>query len=122
MDPIIMVDHYTMTSPTFGEHPHAGLSAISLLFEDTVGQFHNRDSLGNDFDMQPGDLYWLNSGSGAVHDEAPREGSKIHGLQIFVNLPAHLRHQDPSSLLVQKDSMPILEGDGVSGKAGTWAE
>lgn len=112
MDPIIMVDHYIMTSPTFGEHPHAGLSAISLLFEDTVGQFHNRDSLGNDFDIRPGDLYWLNSGSGAVHDEAPREGSMIHGLQIFVNLPAHLRHQAPSSLHVKKDSMPTLKGDG----------
>ncbi|WP_244183119.1 pirin family protein [Vibrio hangzhouensis] len=116
MDPILMVDHYTMTSPTFGAHPHAGLSAISVLFEDTVGHFHNRDSLGNDFDIQPGDLYWLNSGSGAIHDEAPRDGSKIHGLQIFVNLPTRLRYQDPSSLLVKKDSMPVLRGEGYQVK------
>ena len=59
MDPIIMVDHYTMTVPTFGAHPHAGLSAVTVLFEDTEGKFNNRDSLGNDFDINPGDLYWL---------------------------------------------------------------
>ncbi|REG83292.1 pirin family protein [Marinomonas pollencensis] len=112
MDPIIMVDHYTMTSPTFGEHPHAGLSAISVIFEDAQGCFHNRDSLGNDIDLQPGDLYWLNAGGGVVHDEVPRDGAKIHGLQIFVNLPSHLRCGAPSALHVKKASMPILKGHG----------
>ena len=74
MDPLIMVDHYQMTAPTFGAHPHAGLSAVSVLFEDSIGRFHNRDSLGNDFDLLPGDLYWLSAGSGVVHDEYPRAG------------------------------------------------
>ena len=71
MDPLVTVDHYVMTETTFGAHPHAGMSAVSLLFEDSEGLFHNRDSLGNDFDLQPGDLYWLSAGSGAVHDESP---------------------------------------------------
>ena len=57
MDPLVMVDHYVMTESTFGAHPHAGMSAVSLLFDDSEGLFHNRDSLGNDFDLQPGDLY-----------------------------------------------------------------
>ncbi|HBM83879.1 MAG TPA: pirin family protein, partial [Halieaceae bacterium] len=65
MDPLVMVDHYRMTEPTFGPHPHAGLSAVSVLFEDSDGAFHNRDSLGNDFDLLPGELYWLKAGSGA---------------------------------------------------------
>lgn len=112
MDPIIMVDHYTMTAPTFGAHPHAGLSAVSVLFEDTEGQFNNRDSLGNDFDIHAGDLYWLNAGRGAIHDEAPREGARIHGLQIFVNLPARLKYDAPSSLHVKREDMPTLEGQG----------
>ncbi|BCL69038.1 nuclease PIN [Vibrio nigripulchritudo] len=112
MDPIIMVDHYTMTSSTFGVHPHAGISAVSVIFEDTVGKFHNRDSLGNNFDIEAGDLYWLNAGSGALHDESPREGAKVHGLQIFVNLPAKLKHGTPSSLLIRKQNMPIIEGQG----------
>lgn len=88
MDPLVMVDHYRMTEPTFGAHPHAGLSAVPVLFEDSEGKFHNRDSLGNDFDLMPGDLYWLKAGSGVIHDESPRQGAKIHGLQVFVNLPS----------------------------------
>ncbi len=112
MDPLIMVDHYTMTKPTFGAHPHAGLSAVTVLFEDTEGKFNNRDSLGNDFNINPGDLYWLNAGSGAIHDEAPRKGASIHGLQIFVNLPARMKHQAPSSLHVKREDMPTLKGQG----------
>jgi len=109
MDPLIMVDHYTMTTSTFGAHPHAGMSAVSLIFEDSEGRFHNRDSLGNDFDLLPGDLYWLSAGSGAVHDESPREQSRIHGLQVFVNVPQAQRFNAPSSLLVRKDDMPVIK-------------
>jgi redox-sensitive bicupin YhaK (pirin superfamily) len=112
MDPLIMVDHYTMTEPTFGAHPHAGISAVTVLFEDTEGKFNNRDSLGNDFDIHAGDLFWLNAGIGAIHDEAPRSGAKIHGLQIFVNLPARLKRKAPSSFHVKRQEMPTLEGQG----------
>jgi redox-sensitive bicupin YhaK (pirin superfamily) len=112
MDPLVMVDHYVMTAPTFGVHPHAGLSAVSLLFEDSEGRFHNRDSLGNDFDLYPGDLYWLKAGGGAQHDEAPRPNSRIHGLQVFVNLPQRQRYDAPASLLVRAREMPVISGDG----------
>ena len=112
MDPLVMVDHYRMTKPTFGAHPHAGLSAVSVIFEDSEGPFHNRDSLGNDFDLMPGDLYWLKAGSGVVHDESPRAGSKIHGLQVFVNLPSELRKSAPKSLHVKAQDMPRIECEG----------
>lgn len=108
MDPLVMVDHYVMTEPTFGVHPHAGMSAVSLLFEDSEGRFNNRDSLGNDFDLHPGDLYWLKAGRGALHDEAPRPGSRIHGLQVFVNLPERHRRDSPESLLVRASEMPVI--------------
>jgi len=112
MDPLVMVDHYRMSEPTFGAHPHAGLSAVSILFEDSEGKFHNRDSLGNDFDLMPGDLYWLKAGSGVVHDEAPRAGARIHGLQVFVNLPARMKQDAPESLRVKAQDMPVLEAGG----------
>lgn len=112
MDPLVMVDHYRMTEPTFGAHPHAGLSAVSVLFEDSEGKFHNRDSLGNDFDLMAGDLYWLKAGSGAVHDEAPRVGASIHGLQVFVNLPARMKRDAPESLHVKAQDIPVLESKG----------
>ncbi len=112
MDPLIMVDHFTMTEPTFGAHAHAGLSAVSILFEDSEGAFSNKDSLGNDIDLMPGDLYWLKAGRGAVHDEKPRPGARTHGLQIFVNLPARLKYDAPSSLHVNSSDMPQIIGRG----------
>ncbi|MCI5106932.1 MAG: pirin family protein [Pseudomonadales bacterium] len=113
MDPLVMVDHYVMTAPTFGAHPHGGMSAVSLLFEDSEGLFHNRDSLGNDFDLRPGDLYWLKAGSGAVHDESPRPGARIHGLQVFINVPQVRRFDAPESLLVRSEDMPVIDAPGA---------
>lgn len=112
MDPLVMVDHYRMSEPTFGAHPHAGLSAVSLIFEDSEGRFHNRDSLGNNFDLMPGDLYWLKAGAGVIHDESPRQSAKIHGLQVFVNLPSTDKNSAPRSIRVRAQDMPVYEGRG----------
>ncbi|WP_421907359.1 pirin family protein [Mameliella sp.] len=112
MDPLIMVDHFTMTQPTFAPHAHAGLSAVSVLFEDSTGSFRNRDSLGNDIDLAPGDLYWLKAARGAVHDEAPTPGSRTHALQIFVNLPAAQKLEAPDARHVPAKQMPLIEGPG----------
>ncbi len=110
MDPLIMVDHFTMTEPTFGPHAHAGISAVSVLFEDSTGSFRNKDSLGNDIELVPGDLYWLKAARGAVHDEAPTPGSRTHALQIFINLPAAQKLEAPSALHVAAAEMPVIEG------------
>lgn len=112
MDPLIMVDHFVMTAPTFGAHAHAGLSAVSILFEDSLGQFQNTDSLGNDIDLLPGDLYWMKAGRGAVHDEKPRSDARTHALQVFVNLPARMKYDAPASLHVKAADMPVLTGEG----------
>lgn len=112
MDPLVMLDHYTMSRPTFGAHPHAGMSALSILFEDSEGEFNNRDSLGNNIDLLPGDAYWLKAGSGAVHDEKPTEGSRTHGLQIFVNLPQRHKQEAPSSRHVPSAAIPVITGEG----------
>lgn len=112
MDPLIMVDHFIMTEPTFAPHAHAGLSAVSVLFEDSTGSFRNRDSLGNDIELAPGDLYWLTAARGAVHDEAPTPGSRTHALQIFVNLPAAQKLDAPSARHVAAADMPVIEGPG----------
>ena len=112
MDPLIMVDHFVMTESTFGPHAHAGISAVSILFEDSQGCFHNKDSLGNDIDLMPGDLYWLKAGRGAVHDEKPRPGARTHALQVFVNLPGRMKYDAPDSLHVRSSDMPILSGEG----------
>lgn len=109
MDPLIMVDHFTMTEPTFGPHAHAGISAVTVLFEDSTGSFRNRDSLGNNVELAPGDLYWLKAARGAVHDEAPTPGSRTHALQIFVNLPSDQKQDAPSVQYVSAKDMPVIE-------------
>ncbi|TFH87255.1 pirin family protein [Billgrantia azerbaijanica] len=114
MDPLIMVDDYTMTEPTFGAHPHAGIAAVSLLFEDSEGDFYNHDSLGNHLVLGAGDLYWLNAGRGAMHDESPQPGAaRIRGLQIFVKLPAKLAAMAPSSNYIPAASIPVITAHGV---------
>lgn len=110
MDPLIMVDHFTMTQPTFGTHAHAGLSAVTVMLEDSEGAFHNRDSLGNDLDLAPGDLYWFKAARGALHNEATRPGARIHALQVFVNLPAKHRHVAPAAFHVAAADIPRLKG------------
>ena len=112
MDPLIMVDHFTMSQPTFGPHAHAGISAVTVLFEDSTGSFRNKDSLGNDIELAPGDLYWLRAARGAVHDEAPTPGSRTHALQIFVNLPAAQKLDAPNARHVAAAEMPVIEGPG----------
>lgn len=111
MDPLIMVDHFRMSEPTFGTHPHAGLSAVTVVLEDSEGAFRNQDSLGNDIDLEPGDLYWFKAARGAVHNEQPRPGAKTHALQVFVSLSAENRHDAPEAFHIPTADIPTLFGD-----------
>lgn len=113
MDPLLMVDHFVMTAPTFEPHLHAGISAVTAMFEDAEGQFHNRDSLGNDLELGAGDLYWLAAAGGAVHEELPMPGARIHALQIFVNLPAALKKASPRTLHVRAAEVPVFAAPGT---------
>ena len=116
MDPLIMVDHFVMTQPTFGTHAHAGLSAVTVMFEDSQGAFRNRDSLGNDLDLAPGDLYWFKAARGAIHNEAPRSGARTHALQVFVNLAAENRHDAPAAIHLAAADIPKLSGDRATAR------
>lgn len=116
MDPLIMVDHFVMAKPTFGTHAHAGLSAVTVMFENSTGAFHNRDSLGNDIDLAPGDLYWFNAARGALHNEEPRPGARTHALQVFVNLPEEKRHDAPTSFHLPAEDIPRISGDRANAR------
>lgn len=112
MKPILMVDDFVMTSPTFPPHMHAGISAVTVMFEDSLGGFRNRDTLGSDLALKPGDLYWLTAGSGAVHEELPESGARTHALQIFVDLPGHLKSEPARAFHVKAEDVTIIEADG----------
>ncbi|WP_437757623.1 pirin family protein [Sorangium sp. So ce1389] len=112
MDPLLMVDDFVMTAPTFDPHLHAGISAVTVIFEDAKGEFVNRDTLGHDIALQPGDLYWLAAASGAVHEERPGKGARTHALQIFVNLPCRLKKEPARALHVRAEDVPVLAAPG----------
>jgi len=113
MDPVIGFDHFQLTRDVFGAHPHAGMSAVSYLFKDSV-PYHNLDSIGTDVVITPGSLMWTWSGHGVVHTEFPvPDGAKVHGLQLFVNIPAHNKQQPPQSIFIGRDSIPEVEQEGV---------
>ena len=112
MDPLLMVDHFVMTEPTFDPHLHAGISAVTVMFEDSEGVFLSRDTLGHTVELRGGDLYWLAAASGAAHEEKPAANARIHALQVFVNLPERLKKSPARSLLVNAGDMPTITGDG----------
>jgi redox-sensitive bicupin YhaK (pirin superfamily) len=88
IQPFIQLDHYFMTQPTFSEHPHQGIAAVTYMFEDSEGTFFNKDSQGDESYIRPGDLHWTQAGTGVRHNETPIEPGKIcHGIQMFVDLP-----------------------------------
>jgi redox-sensitive bicupin YhaK (pirin superfamily) len=113
MDPYLMVDHYWMSQPTFGPHPHAGFSAVTYMFDDAETGFNNRDSMGDASHIRPGDLHWTTAGAGVVHDEVPVEpGRTAHGLQIFVNLAASKKHMPPAAHHIAAERMPVVQQSG----------
>jgi redox-sensitive bicupin YhaK (pirin superfamily) len=113
MDPYLMVDHYWMSQPTFGAHPHAGFSAVTYMFDDAETGFENRDSMGDLSHIRPGDLHWTIAGAGIVHDETPAEpGRTAHGLQIFVNLAAAKKHMPAAAIHVAAERMPVVKQKG----------
>lgn len=114
VDPIVMMDHFHMTSPTFAPHPHAGISAVTYVFEDSIGPHVNHDSIGNHGPIRPGDLHWFVAGRGAVHTEQPEgQDHHVHALQIFVNLPARKKFIEPYAVHVEAADIPQFLADGV---------
>ena len=96
-------------------HPHIGLATVTYLFE---GEIVHRDSLGTVQPIRPGDVNWMTAGSGIVHSErTPPElraaGSRVHGIQIWVGLPAEDEEIAPSFVHVPGKDLPVLDERGV---------
>ncbi len=114
-DPFIMVDHYRMSQPVFGPHPHAGFSAVTYMFDDAETGFSNRDSRGDSSEIRAGDTHWTVAGAGVVHDEVPVVNGKVaHGLQLFVNLAAKDKYMPPTAIHIRREDMPhVVQSSGA---------
>lgn len=118
-DPFLLFDHFAFNDPTegpirgFPNHPHRGIETVTYMLDGIV---RHRDSLGNAGEIGPGDVQWMTSGRGILHEEMPRRGSNgaIYGFQLWVNLPARLKMSQPKYQEVTADMIPVVERNGVT--------
>lgn len=117
-DPFLLFDHFAFNDPIEGPirgfpmHPHRGIETVTYMLE---GATHHRDSLGNAGLIGPGDVQWMTSGRGILHEEMPRRGPNgvIYGFQLWVNLPSHLKMTEPRYQEVSASTIPTYQKDGI---------
>jgi redox-sensitive bicupin YhaK (pirin superfamily) len=117
-DPFLLLDDFRNDNPHdylagFPWHPHRGIETITYVLAGTV---EHGDSLGNRGRMGAGDVQWMTAGRGILHQEMPKgdAGGRMHGFQLWANLPSSLkmtapRYQD----IAAKDIPEITDDDGT---------
>lgn len=114
MDPFLQIDAFALSEPFFGPHPHAGFCAVTYILPESPLGFINRDSLCNRQRIGPGALHWTTAGRGVQHEEVPeKRGVAVLGLQMFINLPAAMKHIEPGFIHLEPGQMPVWEAPGV---------
>ena len=114
VDPFLLLDEMGPVDYAPGEavgapdHPHRGFETITYMLE---GEFEHEDSAGHRGVLKPGDVQWMTAGAGIVHSEMPsrgirEKGGRVHGFQIWVNLPARLKMTRPRYQEVSSGQIP----------------
>jgi redox-sensitive bicupin YhaK (pirin superfamily) len=118
-DPFLLFDDFRNDRPDdylagFPWHPHRGIETITYVLAGTV---EHGDSLGNRGSLGAGDIQWMTAGSGILHQEMPKgdQAGRMHGFQLWSNLPASLkmtapRYQD----VLGKDVPEVVDDDGTT--------
>ena len=117
-DPFLLFDHFAFNNPLEGPlrgfpmHPHRGIETVTYILDGSVS---HRDSLGNAGVIGPGDVQWMTSGRGILHEEMPKRGESgnIYGFQLWVNLPAAQKMGQPRYQEVNSSTIPVIEKDGA---------
>ena len=118
-DPFLLFDDFRNDNPAdylagFPWHPHRGIETITYVLTGTV---EHGDSLGNRGRLGAGDIQWMTAGRGIMHQEMPKgdQQGRMHGFQLWANLPASLkmtmpRYQDVAA----KDVPDVTDDDGTT--------
>jgi redox-sensitive bicupin YhaK (pirin superfamily) len=117
-DPFLLFDHFAFNDPSdtplagFPTHPHRGIETVTYMLE---GNVRHRDSLGNVGTIGPGEVQWMTSGSGILHEEMPQRSPSglVNGFQLWVNLPAAEKMSHPRYQEILEAEIPVHEVDGV---------
>jgi redox-sensitive bicupin YhaK (pirin superfamily) len=116
-DPFLLLDDFRSDNPAdylagFPWHPHRGIETITYVL---AGEVSHGDSLGNKGRMTAGDVQWMTAGSGILHQEMPAGDAqgRMHGFQLWANLPASLKMTDPRYQDIPSSAIPeVTENDG----------
>jgi quercetin 2,3-dioxygenase len=117
LDPFMLLDKMGPMDLVPGEakgapdHPHRGFETVTYLLE---GQFEHKDSQGHSGKLAPGDVQWMTAGAGVIHSEMPekefvRTGGRLHGFQLWVNLPKRNKMIKPRYQEIQSAKIPIAK-------------
>lgn len=117
-DPFLLLDDFRNENPAdylagFPWHPHRGIETITYVL---AGEVAHGDSLGNKGRMTAGDVQWMTAGSGILHQEMPKgdERGRMHGFQLWANLPASLKMTEPRYQDIPSNAIPeVTEDDGT---------
>ena len=109
IDPFLMFDEFGSENKDdyiagFPSHPHRGIETVTYML---AGEFRHEDSTGNKGDLGPGSVQWMTAAGGIIHSEMPimKEG-KLHGFQLWVNMPAKLKMSKPSYQNIEPQEIP----------------
>ena len=120
-DPFLLLDDFRSDNPAdylagFPWHPHRGIETITYVL---AGEVNHGDSLGNKGRMTAGDVQWMTAGSGILHQEMPKGDDKgrMHGFQLWANLPTALKMTDPRYQDIPAAAIPeVTEDDGTKAR------
>jgi hypothetical protein len=114
-DPFLLLDDFRNDVPDnylggFPWHPHRGIETITYVLAGTV---EHGDSLGNRGAITAGDVQWMTAGRGIIHQEMPKgdEAGRMHGFQLWANLPAALKMTPPRYQEVKAAEIPVIKDD-----------
>jgi redox-sensitive bicupin YhaK (pirin superfamily) len=114
-DPFLLLDDFRNDHPEeylagFPWHPHRGIETITYVLAGTV---EHGDSMGNQGAISAGDVQWMTAGSGIVHQEMPKgdRDGRMHGFQLWANLPASLKMTAPRYQEVKAGDVPVVTDD-----------
>ena len=109
-DPFLMLDEFGSENKDdyiggFPPHPHRGIETVTYMLN---GEFEHEDSTGAKGRMSAGDVQWMKTGGGIIHSEMPAmtEG-KLHGFQLWVNMPAKLKMNKPEYIFINSKQIQI---------------
>jgi quercetin 2,3-dioxygenase len=117
-DPFLLFDDFRNEKPAdylagFPWHPHRGIETITYVL---AGSVDHGDSLGNRGSLAAGDVQWMTAGSGILHQEMPQgdQDGRMHGFQLWANLPASLKMTTPRYQDVSSAEVPeVVDDDGT---------